>query len=135
AAGMVSMILPTMAQTPLAGYRLVVLALLATGFLSFGLWVHHMFATGIPLISLSFFQAASMAVSIPSGIQFFAWIATLAKGRISLGTPSLFILGFLFTFLLGGLTGVMVAVVPFDLQVHDSYFVVAHLHYVLIGGM
>jgi cytochrome c oxidase subunit I+III len=135
AAGMVSMIVPTMAQTPLAGYRLVVLALLATGFLSFGLWVHHMFATGIPRISLAFFQAASMAVAIPSGIQFFAWIATFAKGKVRFSTPALFILGFLFTFLIGGLTGVMVAIVPFDWQAHDTYFVVAHLHYVLIGGM
>ena len=135
AAGMVSMIVPTMAQTSLAGYRWVVLALIATGFLSFGLWVHHMFATGIPQLSLSFFQAASMAVAIPSGIQFFAWVATFAKGTIRLNTPTLFILGFLFIFLLGGLTGVMVAVVPFDWQVHDTYFIVAHLHYVLIGGM
>jgi cytochrome c oxidase subunit I+III len=135
AAGMVSMIVPTMAQTPLAGYRLVVLALVTMGFLSFGLWVHHMFATGIPRLSLSFFQAASMAVAIPSGIQVFAWIATFAKGRVQMKTPALFILGFLFTFVLGGLTGVMVAVVPFDWQVHDTYFIVAHLHYVLIGGM
>jgi cytochrome c oxidase subunit I+III len=135
AAGMVSMIVPTVAQTPLAGYRLVILALLAIGFLSFGLWVHHMFTTGIPQLSLSFFQAASMAVAIPSGIQVFAWIATFAKGRTRLTTPALFILGFLFVFVLGGLTGVMVAVVPFDWQVHDTYFVVAHLHYVLIGGM
>jgi cytochrome c oxidase subunit I+III len=137
AAGMVSMILPTMARTPLAGYRLVVLAIVATGFLSFGLWVHHMFATGIPRLSLSFFSAASMAVAIPSGIQVFAWIATLARarGRLQWGTPALFILGMLFIFVLGGLTGVMVAVIPFDWQAHDSYFVVAHLHYVLIGGM
>ncbi|HEX5633684.1 MAG TPA: cbb3-type cytochrome c oxidase subunit I, partial [Gemmatimonadales bacterium] len=104
-------------------------------FLSFGLWVHHMFATGIPRLSLSFFQAASMAVSIPAGIQVFAWIATLASGRMRVTTPSLFVLGFLFTVVLGGLTGVMVAVVPFDWQAHDTYFVVAHLHYVLIGGM
>jgi cytochrome c oxidase subunit I+III len=135
AAGMMSMIVPAMARTPLVGYRLIVLALLGTGFLSFGLWVHHMFATGIPHLSLSFFQAASMAVAIPSGIQVFAWIATLAKGRIQLATPTLFVLGFLFTFVLGGLTGVMLAVVPFDWQTHDTYFVVAHLHYVLIGGM
>ncbi|HEX7054322.1 MAG TPA: cbb3-type cytochrome c oxidase subunit I [Burkholderiales bacterium] len=135
AAGMVSMIVPAMAQTPLAGYRLVVLALVATGFLSFGLWVHHMFATGIPRLSLSFFQAASTAVAIPSGIQVFAWIATLARGRVRPSTPTLFVLGMLFIFVLGGLTGVMVAVVPFDWQAHDTYFVVAHLHYVLIGGM
>jgi cytochrome c oxidase subunit I+III len=135
AAGMVSMIVPAMAQTPLVAYRLVVLALIGTGFLSFGLWVHHMFATGIPQLSLSFFEAASMAVAIPSAIQVFAWIATFAAGRVQWKTPTLFVLGFLFIFVVGGLTGVMVAVVPFDWQVHDTYFVVAHLHYVLIGGM
>jgi cytochrome c oxidase subunit I+III len=132
---MVSMIVPTIAQTPLVGYRLVVLALIATGFLSFGLWVHHMFTTGLPKVSLSFFSAASTAVAVPSGIQVFAWIATIAAGRVKLTTPALFVIGFLFIFTLGGLTGVMVAVAPFDWQVHDTYFVVAHLHYVLIGGM
>ncbi|MFD2648903.1 cytochrome c oxidase subunit I [Devosia albogilva] len=137
AAGLVSMMIPTMAQTPLVGYRLIVVALIATGFFSFGLWVHHMFTTGIPGLSLAFFSAASMAVAIPSGIQVFSWIATIASGkqRFRITVPSLFILGFLFIFTLGGLTGVMVAVVPFDFQAHDSYFVVAHLHYVLIGGM
>jgi cytochrome c oxidase subunit I+III len=135
AAGMVSMIVPAMAQVPLAGQRLVILALLAVGFLSFGLWVHHMFATGIPRLSLSFFQAASMAVAIPTAIQVFAWIATFARGEVRMKTPALFILGFLFIFVLGGLTGVMVAVIPFDWQAHDTYFVVAHLHYVLVGGM
>ena len=135
AAGMVSMIVPAMARTPLAGYRFVVLALVATGFLSFGLWVHHMFTTGLPRVSMAFFQAASMAVAVPSGIQVFAWIATFAQGRARLQTPTLFVLGFLFTFVVGGLTGVMLAVVPFNWQVHDTYFVVAHLHYVLIGGM
>ncbi len=136
AAGMVSMILPTMARTPLVGYSLIVIALIATGFFSFGLWVHHMFATGIPSMSLGFFSAASMAVTIPSGIQVFAWIATIANGRLRVGAPpTLFVLGFLFIFVLGGLTGVMVAMVPFDWQVHDTYFVVAHFHYVLVGGM
>ena len=135
AAGIVSMIVPTFARSPLVAHRLVILALAATAFLSFGLWVHHMFATGIPRPSLAFFEAASMAVAIPSGIQVFAWIATLASGRVRLATPMLFVLGFLFVFVLGGLTGVMVAAVPFDWQAHDSYFVVAHLHYVLIGGM
>ena len=135
AAGMMSMIVAAMAKVPLVGYRLVVIAMLGTGFLSFGLWVHHMFATGIPHLSLGFFEAASMAVAIPSGIQLFAWIATLAKGKVEPNTPTLFILGTLFIFALGGLTGVMLAVVPFDWQAHDTYFVVAHLHYVLIGGM
>ena len=135
AAGMISMIVPAMAQTPLVGYRLIVLALIGTGFFSFGLWVHHMFTTGIPALSLGFFSAASMAVSVPSGIQVFAWIATIASGRLRLTTASLFVLGFLFIFTLGGLTGVMVAMVPFDWQVHDTYFVVAHFHYVLVGGM
>uniref|UniRef100_UPI0011F3D74A cbb3-type cytochrome c oxidase subunit I n=1 Tax=Siccirubricoccus phaeus TaxID=2595053 RepID=UPI0011F3D74A len=135
AAGMVSMIIPAMVQARLVGHGLVAMALLGTGFLSFGLWVHHMFATGIPNLSLAFFSAASFAVSVPTGIQVFAWIATIATGRPRLQVPMLFILGFLFIFVLGGLTGVMVAVVPFDWQAHDTYFVVAHLHYVLIGGM
>ncbi|MBU1209980.1 MAG: cytochrome c oxidase subunit I [Alphaproteobacteria bacterium] len=137
AAGLVSMIVPTMCRTPLVGYHLIVVALIATGFFSFGLWVHHMFTTGIPALSLSFFSAASMAVAIPSGIQVFAWIATMASrpGELKWTTPMLFVLGFLFIFTLGGLTGVMVALVPFDWQVHDTYFVVAHFHYVLVGGM
>lgn len=137
AAGLVSTMVPTLAQTPLVGHRMVVVALIATGFFSFGLWVHHMFTTGIPGMSLGFFSAASMAVAIPSGIQVFSWLATMAAGRkrIQFNTPTLFILGFLFIFVLGGLTGVMVAMVPFDFQVHDSYFVVAHFHYVLVGGM
>jgi len=135
AAGLVSMMVPTLAQHRLVGHDWVVLAVVGTGFFSFGLWVHHMFATGIPELSLSFFSAASMAVSVPSGIQVFAWIATFGKGRVQWTVATWFLLGFLFIFVLGGLTGVMVAVVPFDWQVHDSYFIVAHLHYVLIGGM
>ncbi len=137
AAGLVSMIVPAMAQRPLIGYRFIVVALIATGFFSFGLWVHHMFTTGIPSLSLAFFSAASMAVAVPSGIQVFSWIATLAasRGRFRITTPSLFVLGFLVIFTIGGLTGVMVALVPLDFQVHDTYFVVAHFHYVLVGGM
>jgi cytochrome c oxidase subunit I+III len=136
AAGLVSMIVPTMARRPLVGYHLIVVALIGTGFFSFGLWVHHMFTTGIPALSLGFFSAASMAVAVPSGIQVFSWIATIAAGgKFRFTTPSLFVLGFLFIFTVGGLTGVMVALVPIDFQVHDTYFVVAHFHYVLIGGM
>ena len=137
AAGLVSMIVPTMARRPLVGYNLIVVALVATGFFSFGLWVHHMFTTGIPSLSLAFFSAASMAVAVPSGIQVFSWIATIAssKDKFRINTSSLFILGMLLIFIIGGLTGVMVAMVPFDWQAHDTFFIVAHLHYVLIGGM
>jgi cytochrome c oxidase subunit I+III len=136
AAGMVSMIVPAMAGVPLLAHGLVVMALVGTGFLSFGLWVHHMYATGIPALSLAFFAAAGFAVSIPSGLQVFAWIATFAAGRrVQRKVPTLFVLGFLFIFVIGGLTGVMVSVTPFDWQAHDTYFIVAHLHYVLIGGM
>ncbi len=135
AAGMVSMMLPSLARTRLVGHTWIVLAAVAVGFLSFGLWVHHMFATGLPHLSLAFFSAASSAIAIPMGIQVFAWIATLWDGRPRLNVPMLYILGFLFIFTIGGLTGVMVAAVPYDWQVHDTYFVVAHLHYVLIGGM
>jgi cytochrome c oxidase subunit I+III len=135
AAGMVATMLPTFVGKPLFGYGFTVAALVTMGFISFGLWAHHMFATGIPAISLSLFSAASMMVTIPTGIQFFCWLATLAQARPRIEVPMLFILGFLFVFVLGGLTGVMLAAVPFNFQAHDSYFVVAHLHYVLIGGM
>jgi cytochrome c oxidase subunit I len=134
ATGMVSAIIATFARRPVFGYLFLVLALIATGFLSFGLWVHHMFATGLPQIGLSMFTAASMMIAIPSGIQIFCWLATLWDGKPVFRTPLLFILGFFFIFVAGGLTGVMLASVPFDLQAHDTYFVVAHFHYVLIGG-
>ncbi|WP_122467858.1 cbb3-type cytochrome c oxidase subunit I [Brevundimonas lutea] len=135
AAGATSTIIAVVAGAKLVGHRMVVLAMLATGFISFGVWSHHMFTTGMPTISTSFFSAASMAVSIPAGVQVFAWIATLAAGRLKVSTPALFAVGGLTIFVMGGLTGVMVAMVPFDWQAHDSYFIVAHLHYVLIGGM
>jgi cytochrome c oxidase subunit I+III len=135
AAGIVSTIVPTFSRSPIAGYRWVVVAFVATAFLSFGLWVHHMYTTGIPLVAVSFFSAASLAVTVPAGIQVFAWISTLWNGRPVLSVPLLYVLGFLATFVIGGLTGVMLAMVPFDWQAHDTHFVVAHLHYVLFGGM
>ena len=134
AAGLVSMMVASLAKTELVGYQLIVLALLGTGFISFGVWAHHMFTTGMPTLSVGFFSSASMAVSIPAGIQVFSWIATLAIGKPSYNTPTLFVIGGLVTFVMGGLTGVMVAMVPFDWQAHDTHFIVAHLHYVLIGG-
>jgi cytochrome c oxidase subunit 1 len=134
AVGMVSTILPTFARRPLFGYTAVVLAMLTTGLLSFGLWVHHMFVTGLPRVAESFFTASSMAIAVPAGVQVFCWLATLWDGRLVWKTPLLFVVGFIVTFVMGGLTGVMVASVPVDTQVHDTYFVVAHFHYVLIGG-
>ena len=135
AAGIVSTVLPVFARRPLVGYRWAVVALVAVGFISFGLWVHHMFTVGIPALAQAFFSIASMLVSIPTGILVFAWLATLWSGRPVWSVPMLWITGFLVNFVLGGLTGVMLAFVPFDWQVHDTHFVVAHLHYVLIGGM
>ncbi len=135
AAALVSMMVASLAKTELVGHNLIVLAFLATGFISFGVWSHHMFTTGMPRLSVGFFAAASTAVSIPAGIQVFSWIATLATGKPRYNTPTLFVIGGLVTFVIGGLTGVMVAMVPFDWQAHDTHFIVAHLHYVLIGGM
>jgi cytochrome c oxidase subunit I+III len=135
AAGIVSTILPVFSQRPIVGYRWFVLAVIATGFISFGLWVHHMFTVGIPHLAQAFFSVASMLVAIPTGIQIFGWLATLWTGKPVFSIPMLWVLGFLFIFVLGGLTGVMVALVPFDWQVHDTHFVVAHMHYVLVGGM
>jgi cytochrome c oxidase subunit I+III len=129
-----AMIVPTFARRHLLGYPWIVLAAVGTGFLSFGLWVHHMFTTGLPAISLGFFSAASEAVAIPTAVQIFVFIATLWAGRVLWSTPLLFGAGALAIFVIGGLTGVMVAVAPFDWQAHDTYFIVAHLHYVLIGG-
>ncbi|MGR4842345.1 cytochrome c oxidase subunit I [Rhizobium leguminosarum] len=134
AVGMVSTILPAFVGRPLFGYLPLVMAMIATGVLSFGLWVHHMFTVGLPRLGESFFTASSMAISIPAGIQIFCWLATMWAGRPVFRTPLLFVIGFIATFVIGGLTGVMVASVPFDTQVHDTYFVVAHFHYVLIGG-
>jgi cytochrome c oxidase subunit 1 len=134
AVGMVSAIVETFSQRPVFGYLALVMALIATGILSFGLWVHHMFVAGLPKLADSFFTASSMAIAIPAGTQIFCWLATLWGGKPRFDTPLLFVVGFIVTFVIGGLTGVMVASIPFDSQVHDTYFVVAHFHYVLIGG-
>ena len=134
AAGAVSTLIPVFARTKIVGYAWIVAAIIALAFLSFGLWVHHMFTTGIPHLALAFFSAASMLVAVPTAIQVFAWIATLMRGRPRMSLPMLYLVGFFSVFILGGLTGVMLALVPFNWQVHDTHFVVAHLHYVLIGG-
>jgi cytochrome c oxidase subunit I+III len=134
AAGMIATILPVMARTRLLGYGWVAAAAVSLAVLSFGLWVHHMYTTGIPEMALGFFSAASTLVAVPTAIMIFSWIGTLWKGSPTMHLPMLWLMGFFATFVIGGLTGVMLAIVPFDWQAHDTYFVVAHLHYVLIGG-
>ncbi len=130
-----AMIVPTFAGRPVVGYRWLVLSAVSIGFLSFGLWVHHMYTTGLPALSLAFFSAASELIAIPTAISIFALVATVLCGRLLRAVPMLYMVGAFALFVIGGLTGVMLALVPFDVQAHDSYFVVAHLHYVLIGGM
>jgi cytochrome c oxidase subunit I+III len=135
ASAMVSTMIVTVAQKKLVGHELVVLAMIATGFISFGVWAHHMFTVGLPTLASGYFSAASMAVAIPAGAQVFAWICTLAAGRVQRHAAALFLVGGILIFVMGGLSGVMVGMVAFDGQAHDTYFVVAHFHYVLIGGM
>ena len=134
ATGMISMLLPVFARRPIVGYTWVALATVLTGVVGFGVWVHHMFATGMTAMAMSFFSAASMTISIFSAVQVFAWVATLAQGRPVLKPPLLFALGFLVVFVIGGLNGIVTAVIPFDWQLTDTYFVVSHLHYVLVGA-
>jgi len=134
ATGFVSQIVETFTGRRVFAYPAMVLALVATGFLSFGVWVHHMFATGLPRLGYDFYTASSMAVAIPAAIQIFCWIATIWLGRPRFTVPFLYVIAFIVTFVIGGLSGVMVASVPMDLELHDTYFVVAHFHYVLIGG-
>ena len=135
ATGIISMVVCAVAHRAVVGYSYIVAAIVVTGFVSFGLWMHHMYTTGLPDLAMGFFTAASLMIGIASGIQIFAWIATLWGTRPKMSPQTLFVLGFLFIFVLGGFTGVMVAVVPFDWQVHDTFFIVAHFHYVLIGGV
>jgi cytochrome c oxidase subunit I+III len=134
ALGFVSEIVVSSTRRPVVGYLPLVVSNVSTALLAFGLWVHHMFATGIPQLGASLFTGASIVISIPTGVQFFCWIASIWGSRPRFTAAFWFVLSFLTTFILGGLTGVMLAAVPIDRQVHDTYFVVAHFHYTLIGG-
>jgi cytochrome c oxidase subunit 1 len=134
ATGFVSVLTEAFCRRPVFAYPVVVLALVSTGILAFGLWVHHMFATGLPRVGYSFYTSASMTVAIPTGLQIFCWLATMWDGRPRFKVPMLYVVGFIVTFVIGGLTGVIIAAVPLDLELHDTYFIVAHFHYVLIGG-
>jgi cytochrome c oxidase subunit 1/cytochrome c oxidase subunit I+III len=133
AMGMVSDGLPVFCRRPLVGYTVVALATVATMVLGFGVWVHHMFATGLPGVSLSFFSAASIIIALPSAVGVFAWLATIWTGKPVFTTPFLFFASFIILFTIGGVSGYMTGSVPVDWQLTDTYFVVAHLHYVLIG--
>ncbi|HEY5337730.1 MAG TPA: cbb3-type cytochrome c oxidase subunit I, partial [Rhizomicrobium sp.] len=133
AMGMVSDGLPVFCRRPLVGYTVVALATVATMVLGFGVWVHHMFATGLPSVSLSFFSAASIIIAVPSAVGVFAWIATIWTGRPVFTTPFLFFSSFIILFVIGGVSGYMTGSVPVDWELTDTYFVVAHIHYVLIG--
>jgi len=134
AMGMVSEILPVFSKKPLFGYPFVVYATVAIGFIGFGVWSHHMFTTGLGPIANSFFAASTMLIAVPTGVKIFNWIGTMWGGAIRFTTPMLYSIGFVSMFTIGGLSGVMHAVVPIDMQHQDSYFVVAHFHYVLFGG-
>ena len=132
--GIISHVVSTFSRKPLFGHDAMVYATAAIAFLSFIVWAHHMFTVGMPLAGQLFFMLSTMLIAIPTGVKVFNWTATMWQGAISFETPMLFAVAFLFLFTIGGFSGVMVAIVPADFQYHDSYFVVAHFHYVLVPG-
>ncbi len=132
--GIISEVLPVFSRKPIFGYTFIAWSGVAIGFLSFTVWAHHMFAVGLPTIAQAFFASSTTLIAIPTAVKIFNWLATVWNGKLKLHVPMLFALGFVAMFLIGGLNGAALAVVPFDYQVTDSYFVVAHIHYVLFGG-
>jgi cytochrome c oxidase subunit I+III len=132
--GIATSIIPTFVRRRMVAFPLVALAELLVAFIGFGVWAHHMFAVGLPTVTTVYFAAASLIIVIPSGIQLFAWITTILTGTPRFQTPLLWIVGFIVVFIMGGLTGIMFAAIPFDQQAHDTYFVVAHFHYVIFGA-
>ncbi|MGB1556176.1 MAG: cytochrome c oxidase subunit I [Oceanococcaceae bacterium] len=132
--GVVSTIIPTFARKTLFGYDSMVYAMASIAFLSFIVWAHHMFTVGMPLAGELFFMFATMLIAVPTGVKVFNWVATMWRGAMTFETPMLFALGFVFLFTIGGFSGLMLAIAPVDFQYHDSYFVVAHFHYVLVPG-
>jgi cytochrome c oxidase subunit 1 len=132
--GIVSQIIPTFARKPLFGYSSMVYATASIAFLSFIVWAHHMFTVGMPLTAELFFMYATMLIAVPTGVKVFNWVSTMWKGSMTFETPMLFALGFVFMFTIGGFSGLMLAIAPVDFQYHDTYFVVAHFHYVLVTG-
>jgi len=133
--GIISQILPTFSRKKLFGYKFMVGAVVAIAGLSYIVWAHHMFTSGIPLGAQLFFMYATMLIAVPTGIKVFNWLATMFRGSLTFETPMLFAIGFVAMFTFGGFTGLMLAIVPADFQYHDTYFVVAHFHYVLVPGV
>jgi cytochrome c oxidase subunit 1 len=132
--GIVSAIVPAFSRKALFGYASMVYATAAIAILSFLVWAHHMFTTGMPVTGQLYFMYATMLISIPTGVKIFNWVATMWRGSLSFETPMLFSIGFIFVFTIGGFTGLILAVAPIDIAVHDTYYVVAHFHYVLVAG-
>jgi cytochrome c oxidase subunit 1 len=132
--GIISQIIPTFARKQLFGYASMVYATASIAILSFMVWAHHMFTSGMPVTGQLFFMYATMLIAVPTGVKIFNWIATMWRGSMSFETPMLFAIGFIFVFTLGGFTGLILAVTPIDIAVHDTYYVVAHFHYVLVAG-
>ncbi len=132
--GIVSQIIPAFARKKLFGYASMVYATSSIAILSFIVWAHHMFTTGMPVTGQLFFMYATMLIAVPTGVKIFNWIATMWKGEMTFETPMLFAVGFIFVFTMGGFTGLILAVAPIDTQVQDTYYVVAHFHYVLVAG-
>jgi cytochrome c oxidase subunit I len=131
----ISEIVPVFSRKPIFGYPMMVAATVLIGFISAGVWAHHMFTVGLNSFGVTFFAMATLAISVPTGIKIFNWLATMYGGKIRLELPMMFCIAFLFQFLIAGLTGVMLGVAPFDWQLNDSYFVIAHFHYVIVGGI
>ncbi len=132
--GIVSQIIPTFARKPLFGYASMVYATSSIAILSFAVWAHHMFATGMPAVGQIFFMYATMLIAVPTGVKVFNWVATMWRGSMTFETPMLWAVGFIFVFTMGGFTGLICAIAPIDIQVQDTYYVVAHFHYVLVAG-
>ena len=132
--GIVSQIIPAFARKPLFGYASMVYATASIAILSFIVWAHHMFTTGMPVTGQLFFMYATMLIAVPTGVKVFNWVATMWRGSMTFETPMLFAVGFIFVFTMGGFTGLILAMAPIDIQLQDTYYVVAHFHYVLVAG-
>ena len=132
--GIISEVIPVFSRKPIFGYNFIALSSVAIALLAFGVWIHHMFAAGLPNLVNSFFAASSMLIGIPTGIKVINWVGTLYKGSIRMNIPMMYAVAFLIDFTIGGLSGVSFAIVPIDWQLTDTYYVVAHLHYVFLGG-